>query len=139
MSDIVLQVGVKVFLKNKENKYLLLRRNSEKYPEIKPSYDLVGGRINPGSSLLDNLEREVFEETKLKMTSTPKLVGAQDILMKDRHVVRLTYVGTVEDKDPVIDDESLEYKWFSLSELQNMNEDLDNFVIDILKDVSEIL
>jgi len=35
--DIKLQVGVKILLKNSEEKYLLLRRNLEKYPEAEPS------------------------------------------------------------------------------------------------------
>ena len=87
---IVLQVGVKVLLKNPQGKYLLLRRNPKKYPEVGPKWDIVGGRINPGSGLMENLKREVFEETKLNLTSLPKLAAAQDILkVPGRHVVRL--------------------------------------------------
>jgi ADP-ribose pyrophosphatase YjhB (NUDIX family) len=95
MSDdqILLQVGVKVLLKNKAGKYLLVRRNPKKYPEVGPKWDIVGGRINPGSPLFDNLKREVREETRLDLTTRPRLAAAQDILrVPGRHVVRLTFI-----------------------------------------------
>jgi len=62
-----LQVGVKVLLRNREGKYLLWRRSLIKYPNIGHKWDIVGGRINPGIALLDNLKREVKEETNLDL------------------------------------------------------------------------
>ena len=105
-------------MKNKEGKYLLVRRNLEKYTVIKGEWDIVGGRIEPGSRLIDNLEREVFEETKLKITSGPVLVHAQDIIPNDeKHVVRLSYVGETEG-EPVLDkEENVEYKWLTIQEI----------------------
>ncbi len=61
-----LQVGVKALLKNSAGKYLLLRRNPEKYPEVGATWDIVGGRIDPGTPLFENLKREVYEETKTR-------------------------------------------------------------------------
>ncbi len=52
-----LQVGVKILLKNSEGEYLLLRRNPKKYPEVGAKWDIVGGRIVAGTSLLENLRR----------------------------------------------------------------------------------
>jgi 8-oxo-dGTP pyrophosphatase MutT (NUDIX family) len=57
-----LQVGVKILLENKEGKYLLLRKSPEKYPEMGSKWEIVGGRIEPGQSLRENLKREVQEE-----------------------------------------------------------------------------
>ncbi len=74
-----LQVGVKILLRNKDGKYLLVKRSSKKYPEVEQSWDIVGGRINPGSSLLENLKREVKEETELNIIGEVELIGAQDI------------------------------------------------------------
>jgi len=89
-----LQVGVKIFLKNTEGKYLLLKRNPAKYPTTKGVWDIVGGRINLGSKLIDNLKREVKEETQLGIMTEPILIHAQDIIPNDEiYVVRLTYVG----------------------------------------------
>jgi ADP-ribose pyrophosphatase YjhB (NUDIX family) len=116
-----LQVGVKVLLKNKEGKFLLLRRNPKKYPEVGAKWDIVGGRINPGSPLMENLKREINEETGLDLTAHPKLIAAQDILsVPGRHVVRLTYIGEI-DGEPKIDEEHLEAKWFSAEEIKALD------------------
>jgi 8-oxo-dGTP diphosphatase len=117
----LLQVGVKVLLKNTEGKFLLVRRNPKKYPEVGAEWEIPGGRIDPGSTLLDNLKREVMEETGLVLSSPVKLVAAQDILREDRHVVRLTYTGTI-DGNPKIDEEHTEYKWFSGEDIKNLGE-----------------
>lgn len=129
--NIVLQVGVKALLKNKAGKYLLLRRNPEKYPEAGATWDIVGGRINAGRPLLDNLQREIREETGLELTSIPKLVYAQDILkVPGKHIVRLTYTGTIEG-EPQLDEEHTEFKWFTKDEISNL-ENLDQFLNEAL-------
>lgn len=115
----ILQVGVKIFLKNQDGKYLLMRRSPEKYPDVKGEWDIPGGRINPGSLLIENLRREVKEETRLEITSEPKLIYAQDIIPnEEKHVVRLSYTGETKG-EPVLDiSENVEYKWLSLAELK---------------------
>jgi ADP-ribose pyrophosphatase YjhB (NUDIX family) len=132
MNAIKLQVGVKIFLQNKEGKFLLVRRNTEKYKDVRGEWDIVGGRINLGSKLVDNLKREVREETGLQILSEPVLLYAQDIIPNtEKHVVRLTYVGTTEG-EPVLDlSENVEYKWLSLSEIK-AQENLDMYVTEVL-------
>lgn len=128
-----LQVGVKIFLKNKDGKYLLVRRSPDKYKNIKGNWDIVGGRIDVGSSLMENLAREVKEETQLNITSDPTLICAQDIMPNsEKHVVRLSYVGSTEG-EPVLDmEENIEYKWLSMDEMRQQ-EDIDVYVEEILK------
>ena len=131
---ITLQVGVKAFLKNKDGKYLLLHRSSEKYKGTKGSWDIVGGRIDPGSPLMENLKREVQEETQLRITSEPQLIYAQDIILpeKERHIVRLTFTALTDGK-PVLDtSENVEYKWLTADELRKQD-DLDIYVKEILE------
>jgi 8-oxo-dGTP diphosphatase len=114
-----LQVGVKIVLRNKEGKILLLQRNPAKYPEVKGDMlDIVGGRIDIGTPLLENLKREIFEETKLTLIEEPKLIAAQDILRADKHVVRLTYVGYIEG-EPILDEDHVAYKWLTVEEAKN--------------------
>jgi ADP-ribose pyrophosphatase YjhB (NUDIX family) len=126
-----LQVGVKAFLRDSEGRYLLVRRSEAKYGKTQGSWDIVGGRINPGSALVENLKREVLEETRLNLTSNPVLIAAQDIIPNDtRHVVRLSYVANTAGQ-PILDEENLEYKWVTLEEMQQQ-EDLDRYVKDIM-------
>ena len=129
-----LQVGVKVLLKNKEGKFLLLKRNREKYPEMPTMdlWDIVGGRIVIGTPLLENLKREVKEETGLDLVDTPKLVAAQDILrLSAKHVVRLTYTATIEG-EPKLDDDHVDYDWFTVEEMKKLP-DLDIYFTEILR------
>lgn len=125
-----LQVGVKVLLKNKEGKYLVVCRSAEKYPEVGAKWDIVGGRINTGVSLLENLKREVMEETGLEIKYEPKLITAQDILKNNRHVVRLTYLGFA-DGEVKLSEEATEYKWLSLEEISTL-EPIDSYFKEVL-------
>ena len=125
-----LQVGVKILLKNEEGKYLVVRRSNEEYPEIGAEWDIVGGRINAGFSLLENLKREVLEETGLQIKYEPKLIAAQDILKKEKHVVRLTYLG-LADGEVKLSDEHSEYKWLSLKEISKL-EPMDLYFKEVL-------
>ena len=129
---ITLQVGVKVLLKNKESKFLLLQRNPDTYPDLGAMWDIVGGRINPGVPLLENLRREVKEETNLDLIDEPKLIAAQDILrVPGKHVVRLTYIGTI-DGEPTLDEEHVAYKWFTSHQIQALD-NLDTYFKELLK------
>lgn len=130
-----LQVGVKVLLKNKDGKYLILQRSEEKYPGVGAKWDIPGGRIDPGTSLLENLKREVMEETGLEITGEPKLITAQDILKTDKHVVRLTYLGFA-DGEVKLSDEHKEYKWLSLEDLKNL-EPMDRYFKEVLSSLND--
>jgi len=129
-----LQVGVKVLLRNPEGKYLLIRRSLSE-DIFRDKWDIPGGRINPGSSLAENLAREVMEETGLTMTSEPRAMAAQDIFIpkQDRHVVRITYVGEAEG-NPTLSDEHTEFMWVTLAQLKALSMDeLDRYVKALLE------
>lgn len=137
--SILLQVGVKIFLKNNDGKYLLLKRSPIRYPNIKNLWDLPGGRIFPGTPLSENIRREVFEETRLSVSGEPKLIGVQDIIrLPEKHIVRLTFSSTASGK-PVLDEEHQEFRWITLEEMKDTKE-LDEFTRGILeKNFSQII
>ena len=93
---------------------------------------MVGGRIDPGSTLLDNLKREVKEEIGLGVIGEVRLLAAQDILrVPGRHVVRLTYIGETEGK-PILDEENKSYVWLTLSEM-GKRENLDIYLKELVE------
>lgn len=130
----VLQVGVKVALKNSEGKFLLLKRSPDKYPEVHKFgdvWDIVGGRIEIGTPLIENLKREVKEETGLELAGEPRLIAAQDILrLSEKHVVRLTYMAQTEG-EPYLDADHSEYGWFTVEEMKAMK-DLDIYFTELI-------
>jgi len=125
-----LQVGVKILLQNKQGEYLFLRRTAESGSEVDKYWDMPGGRINPGSTLFENLQREVLEETGLTLIAEPKIIAAQDILRPHKHIVRITYLGSAEG-EVVLSSEHSEYKWLTLEEVRKL-EPLDKFFKEIL-------
>ncbi|MEX2405401.1 MAG: NUDIX domain-containing protein [Candidatus Paceibacterota bacterium] len=129
----MLQVGVKVFIENGDGDFLLLRRSEEKYPDTDGVWDIPGGRIDEGSALEENLQREVREETGLELKNAPQLIYAQDIILndQDRHIVRLTFRGKAQGEVELGDGEHTEFKWISLTDMQSLD-DLDVYVDEIL-------
>lgn len=130
--SILLQVGVKVFLKNEGGKFLLLKRSPIRYPEVKNFWDIPGGRIVLGTPLSENLKREVFEETKLSVLGEPKLIAAQDIMrLPEKHIVRLTFSAATKG-EPKLGTEDPEYQWVTLEEMKKVRE-LDEFTREVLE------
>jgi len=122
-------------LRNKDGLFLLLRRSPEKYKNTNGIWDIPGGRIDPGTKLIDNLRREIIEETQLILEDEPKLIYSQDIILndeRDKHVVRLTYVAKI-DGNPKLDlSENTEFRWLSVSDMLRMS-DLDSYVKEIIE------
>ena len=135
-NNIELRVGVKALLKNPQGKYLLIKRNTQKYPGIQGVWDIPGGRIEAGVGCFENLKREIREETQLDLTEEPKLIAAQDILrVPGKPIVRLTFVGSIEG-EPILDlEENTEYRWLSDQELKNntLNLDLDAYLKEVVE------
>lgn len=119
----VLQVGVKALIQNPQGQYLFLKR-AKPYPgDVEPKWDVPGGRIDVGEKLTDALSREIKEETSMELIEEPVLLLAQDII-RDKHVVRLTYLAQA--KGDVVFDlvEHQEYKWVDLEDAKSMYLDL---------------
>ena len=125
-----LQVGVKILLENKYGKFLLLCRVPEQGREGNSYWDMPGGRINPGTPLVENLRREVREETGLKIKGEPELITVQDLFWDKKHVVRLTYSGFA-DGVVKLSGEHSEYRWLSLEEISTM-EPIDKYLKEVL-------
>lgn len=139
--ELKLQVGVKVLLENEDGDFLVLKKHGKKY-NTSDYWDIPGGRIDVGSSLEENLEREVKEEIGLDIDLKTRmvLISAQDIIRPERgiHVVRLTYkvkISKSEVSNIVIsDDEHLNHTWMSKDDLES-----DDNTEEILKGCLKLL
>lgn len=123
-NETLLQVGVKIFLKNEQGKYLLLKRTKPYPAEDFTRWDIPGGRIIPGEPFLTALKREIKEETGINTFKIETILGAQDILRQGKHVVRLTFVGSCTAKKITLQpEEHTEYEWVSLTEFKKRKHD----------------
>lgn len=132
MFEIILQVGVKVLLKNPKGKYLLVKRSAVTYPNAICGWEPVGGRITPGIPLLENLKREVKEETGITIIKNIKLIAAQDILrVEGKHIVRLTYVADTGNEPVILDSENTEFTWVTTGQIKSL-EELDPYLEELV-------
>lgn len=128
-----LQVGVKALLHNTKRQFLLLKRASTYGHHVAGQWDIPGGRINPGSKLMDNLAREIKEETNLDLAYQPVLLSAQDILPDEQsglHVVRLTYLARAKGDIILQPSEVVDFGWFTWEQMLKLDP-LDPYVREI--------
>lgn len=131
--NLILQVGVKSFLVNKDNKMLFLKRSTNIYGKSGNIWDLPGGRIDSRETLLEALKREIKEETAINSFKVLSLVTVQDLFRwSDKHVVRVTYISRVTKSKVSLSEEHDDFKWVSIKEALKLN--LDEYVRDIIKD-----
>lgn len=129
-----IQVGVKIIAKNKEGQVLVLRGTEEIHHGGKEVWDIPGGRIDFEEELLEALGREFEEEARLRLVGTPRLIGAQDIIVKEKgvHVVRLTYEGKVEG-EVQLSHEHDKFSWVEKNELAVVA-GLDRYVQELINE-----
>jgi len=132
------QVGVGILL-IRDGQLLLIKR---KYNPDAGYWSIPGGHLELGERAQIAAEREGCEETGFKVKVT-KLAGIIDKIMYDEngkieyHYVLLNYfVEQVEgdpDQPPKADDDALDAKFVSFSELKNYN--LTVSLIELLKEL----
>ncbi|MDB5238154.1 MAG: GDP-mannose mannosyl hydrolase [Candidatus Kaiserbacteria bacterium] len=128
-----LQVGAKILLKNKEGKYLLIKRSADEKHGV-GKWDIPGGRLEAEMSLMDNLVREIREETGFSHDTKPVFLTVQDMMWPDRHVIRLVYTGIAEG-DPVLSHEHTEFKWMTAEEIKKMTDlEFDRYLSPLFAD-----
>lgn len=131
--EIVLRVGVKVLLRDSQGRFLVLKRAAA-YLGFEGMWDIPGGRIEVGTTLLENLAREVSEETGLVLSGVPTLLAAQDLMKtKGIHTVRLTYLAEGEGEVVLDPQEHTDFRWLSVEEMLGL-ERMDDKIVEVVRD-----
>lgn len=91
-------------------RYLYLLRNDPKHPD---TWGLPGGKINPGETLIQAIERECQEEMGF-MPSYSRLVPLEKFTSGDGGFVYHTFFCSVNSEfTPVLNDEHLGWAWIA--------------------------
>src|SRR3954470_2142050 len=77
------QIGVKALITDDQDKILVLDSGEWHLKNQARHWDIPGGRIQEGHSLLETLQREVGEETGIKKISEPVFFTAAMSNFKD--------------------------------------------------------
>ena len=111
----------------KDNKVLLGKRHEN--PEKADSelhgegtWTMPGGKLHFGESFEKGAEREVIEETGIKINKENlKIISLTNDVVKDAHFITIGLLCENFEGEPRImePDEITEWRWFSLSELPN--------------------
>ncbi len=113
-------VGIMLLI---ENKVLLGKRHDD--PEKASSelhgegtWTFPGGKADFGLTLVENVNKELMEETGIKVNSL-KLLSITDEIVPDAHFTTIGFLCTdFEGEARVLEpDEITQWKWFDLSEL----------------------
>jgi 8-oxo-dGTP pyrophosphatase MutT (NUDIX family) len=122
MSEDSFHLGIKALIRSDSGEVLLLQVNPAKlHGERRNYWDLPGGRVQKGHSILENLKREVAEETGISdIKSTEELgmvlsniripVGKSETVGLILGIYQCKIVG---DSNVTISDEHVTYGWFA--------------------------
>ena len=120
MTDMILKVAAKAIVVNEDGNILILREAST-YKEGTNigRYHCPGGRLNPGESYEDGLQREVLEETGLMVEPLyPIYVGEWHPVIKGvpHQIIAIFTVCKASSIDVKLSEEHDDYKWIKSSD-----------------------
>jgi 8-oxo-dGTP diphosphatase len=97
-----------------EGRILLVKRGKE---PARWTWSVPGGRVKPGETMAEAVEREMHEETGL-VCSCGELIGWAERLVGGRHLVIADFkVEVVSTLDPVAGDDAVDAAWIGLDEV----------------------
>jgi len=111
------------------NKILLIKRRVEPFKDF---WALPGGGIDFDETAEEALQKEVIEETGLRMVSSKFIQIYTDPNRDPKQVITLSYYVEAEG-EPKAGDDATEYKWFDIHELPELGFDHKKIIEDYQK------
>jgi 8-oxo-dGTP diphosphatase len=113
------RLSMKVVILNDEGKCLLIRRsmNSKGNPG---KWDFPGGKVDQGETFDEGLFREVYEETKLRISLERPLTVVESESPTNR-VIYLFMEGKLVEGEVILSEEHEDHKWITKDEMANMD------------------
>jgi 8-oxo-dGTP diphosphatase len=118
-SEKLFQVGVKGLIENKESKILLLKAPGWEKNNTPAHWDIPGGRVQEGDTILETLKREIEEETGITQldgtTFFTAVVSNHEIPLSDTKKAGLMLViykvSAPDNSTVILSEEHTEYEW----------------------------
>jgi 8-oxo-dGTP diphosphatase len=124
MAEKLFYIGIKGLIQNKQGEILLLKADVTKHRKNTEAYwDIPGGRIDEGQSVLDTLKREIKEETGITKLAGIEFVTAvvshHEIPFEDKLLGLALMIYKVQippDSKVTLSLEHVAYEWVSRAE-----------------------
>lgn len=109
-------IAVKAFIVDNGNLLILKRRPNDAH---RPSqWDIPGGRLAAGEDPFVGLEREVWEEAKIKLKIGQPLT-VQHFTRDDGQIITMiVFICEPITRDVILSDEHTEYQWINIGQAQ---------------------
>lgn len=117
----------------KDGKYLVLKRalDSKNYPGF---WDFPGGKLELGEDPYESLEREVMEETNLKIKVGKPVFTFSEMSWDQRgYVVFILYDCELVDGELKLSEEHTNSKWASAGEIKES--DVEGYMLPFMKNL----
>ena len=117
----VFQIATKAIILNDDGELLIIKKTVEENANDASSnlYDVPGGRLKYGEKLDEALQREVMEETGLKIYKRT-LLSANSFIRPDKlQLTVITYLCFCKEKKICLSDEHSDFLWIKPSDLLN--------------------
>ena len=114
------EIGIFVKSLTVFNRRVLLIQRSNYTSRGAGEWDIPGGGIRFGESLLDCLHREVKEETGLTVCVDKLIFAATPIVSPDKLVVGLTYLSHADFDTVTLSHEHTDYLWATKKQLREL-------------------
>lgn len=123
MTEVTKQfLAAKAILRNPEGKFLILREASYEEGTNTGKWDVPGGRLKIGETMIDGLQREVMEECGLAVRVV-RLLDAKEtfnIIKGEKvHIVRLYYLCEADNSEVVLSEEHDLHEWIGDGEVSS--------------------
>jgi 8-oxo-dGTP pyrophosphatase MutT (NUDIX family) len=125
VAEEIFQLGIKAVVRNNHGQILLLQVNPAKLRNWQGDayWDLPGGRIHKGATVLETLHREIREETGIGEIQDPRIITSVVANIRiplggdDVGLILMIYSCRVLDSVAIrVSDEHLEARWFEAIE-----------------------
>ena len=102
-----------------ENKFLCVQRGEDKYDYISLKYEFPGGKIEPGESLNQALEREIKEELQYDICVKEKFLTVEH-QYPDFQLKMYSYLCSAVHTNLTLT-EHINYRWLEVNQLDELD------------------
>ena len=100
-------------------KILCVQRNVSKFVYISKKYEFPGGKVEPGETEVEALEREIYEELEMKISVQSDYMIV-DYVYPDFEITMHSYICHIDTPSLTLT-EHMDFRWLSKDELGHLD------------------